>query len=133
MFLYISVCKFQFFHLTGLFISGHSVLFKKQLCKIQMLRILFLNFPFHFFFIYSIPKTDVLVTCIFCVSQDSLIREDIPAFLKLSNLCLFQVLCATSLSSFAICAIFFVPNLLSSLLVYSCVFVGVLSQQIKLL
>lgn len=97
MFLYISVCKFQFFHLTGLFISGHSVLFKKQLCKIQMLRILFLNFPFHFFFIYSIPKTDVLVTCIFCVSQDSLIREDIPAFLKLSNLCLFQVLCATSL------------------------------------
>ena len=39
--------------LTGLFISGHSVLFKKWLCKIQMLRILFLNFPFHFFLFYS--------------------------------------------------------------------------------
>ena len=90
MFQYILVCRLQIVHLTGLFISGHSVLFKQWLCKIQMLRILLLNCPFNIFFNLCL-KQMCLVKCIFCVSQDSLLREDIPAFLKLSILCIFSV------------------------------------------
>ena len=57
MFLYILVCKFQIVHLTGLFISGHSVYSSNGYVKFKCSE--YCYSIVHLIFFYSILKTDV--------------------------------------------------------------------------